>query len=97
MIHPSPTRHQQHRHFDDGQGHAWCECLSLEGVYRTDDGGEMIYRLWRGVVLYCDFWCPVMKIQGVLQDSKLFLFKFVESLDPFTGNQKVLISFFPFQ
>ena len=56
----------------------------------------MIYRLWRGVFLCCDFWCPVMKIQGVLQDSKLFLFKFVESLDPFTGNQKVL-PFFSFQ
>ncbi|CAK9102674.1 unnamed protein product [Durusdinium trenchii] len=23
------------------EGHAWCECLSLEGVYRKDDGGAV--------------------------------------------------------
>ena len=41
-----------------GQGHAWCECLSLEGVYRTDDGGEM-NSLWLCGFVLC-FWCPAI-------------------------------------
>ena len=97
MFHPSPTRHQEHRHFDDGQGHAWCECLSLEGVYRTDDGGEMIYRLrrvWFCVVIFGALWSD--ENQGVLQDSKSFLFKFVESLDLSPEIRKFWLFFFVF-
>lgn len=101
MIHPSPTRHQQTSAFWRWPG----TCL----VWMSEPGRCLPHRRWRrddlppvaecGLVLWFLVPCDLMKIQGVLQESKFVSFQVCRNLwtlDPFTANQKVLI-FFPFQ